>query len=169
MKERKFPLSKEILSLRESAVNVLSGYDNIIESRIDYILTCIAKVFEFKIDTWYFPDAAEGTIGDFDRAEYDDYIYIVVEVERTLKDDCVILINNEPIDLIEGIPKSWLFEDFEDELTNGRKAYLKFLEDKTKKNKERYAKKKIEKKKILDSIKGKLSSEELKHLKGVLK
>ena len=158
------PITKENFVKRQELIKQLGKFDNEIEARINYIAEKISSVFNIKLDTWYFPGAEEFEIGSLDKNMTKDIIDIMFE--PTLLDCVIITKDKKELFFEDGfIPTRWLFEDFEDELKDGKKIYEKKLKEFKKAEKEDKEKKKEEEKKILKNIVAKLTSEEKKLLK----
>jgi len=166
------PLDEEFLEKRKAAAIHLGVYNGVLEDRITYIVHEICRGFDLKYLTWYFPNAAEGEVGNFDGAEHHDSFQIHMEYtedgrKRSYGNDLVILLKDGSEWELYEIPKHWLIEDFEEELEQGKVAYLTKLENKKKKAKEKLSKKKEEEKALLEQIKKKLTPSELRLLKKV--
>lgn len=160
------PLSKEIASMEKLLVN-----------RIEYILDTIAKAFGLRLGNFYINDAGEGSFGN---------VFNILECKKNI--DCltieycwpknwkyeelyggcgsidVIEVNGEEIifeEFLHSFPKSWLTEDFEQELKSIKKLFdLSLLEI----SQEREQSNKAEQKLILNAKK-KLTKSEIKALK----
>ena len=140
----------------------------IIEDRITKIIKFIVEDAGYVLDTWYFSDADEGQMGTLHI--YDDYISNIeihlASKSSILKNDFIYIIDGYEWSFMDGkIPTKWLFDDFEEEIKNGRKLYLKEFERKKELRAKRYAANKIKKEKIQKSIRSKLTKEELKLVK----
>jgi len=102
-------------------------------NRINYIIDKIAIVFgcECVKDSY----AMENSYLNFLNYSSEDDLYFI-DAFCTFKIDVSKLVflnkNNEELYLIDGIPIKWLFSDFENELINGRKLFLKKLETEAK-------------------------------------
>ena len=159
------PLKNEFFIKRASALNKLDDYNNILEDRVSYIITSICDVFGYSFNTWYFPDAEENEVGNFDKADFGEYFDVVIESSPKSIRDWNIILDGKVWSLYSSIPKSWLTKNFEKELEAGRLEYIKSLKD----NKNSRKQKLIEKKILLEQLKQKLTAEELKFLKVTLK
>lgn len=73
----------------------------------------------------------------------------------------IIMNSGLTINLVDNFPQNWLFEDFEQELTNGLQKYKDMLEQKKAKTAATKARSKEDKLKSIELIKSKLSAEEL--------
>lgn len=148
-------LSSEFFLEREAAKHKLDLFNEKIIDRITYIRKLIADVFEFEHNCWYVEGAQEGEIGDLDRtldSETDIYLEVYPQSQSQIIDN-----NGKIYNLACSFPKRWLFEDFEDELINGKVLYEKFLE-------EEKAKRKLDKEiraEKLKEVKNKLTKEEI--------
>jgi hypothetical protein len=132
-----------------------------IVKRLDYIVATIFKTFKVKKYTWYFIDAAEGEVGTF---TYDEpEIYMAWEYDKGMMTDDMIIIDRDGEEyMFDGsIPTRWLFENFETELTKGKKKY----DDREAAHIAASLSDKKATKKLTDMAKKKLSKEELAALK----
>jgi len=143
----------------------------VLEKRLDYILTTFFHQWDINLNTWYFEDAKEGEVGNILQNMNSDSVYYI-HIETNSKHDKKF--HNEEIVIIDKfgkelyweneIPTRWLFEDFEQEVIDGKAK----MEEKNRKSKEKrekvLASRKANAKKIMENIKGKLSKEELKIL-----
>ena len=171
MMNRVPPLYDGFLSARSMAVAALDGYNKTLEKRITYIAESICKTFDCKLSTWYFPNAGEGEVGDYDKSSSRDSVHISIEHSidhRKKKTSWIILLDvdgaMEEYDLTYEFPKRWLTEDFEYELSHGSLAYLQKLQDEVRKNSEKLSREKEEEKALMESIKKKLTPSELRLL-----
>jgi hypothetical protein len=153
------PISKNIIEKSKTIRKELDVVEKDIIDRIDYIVKTIIKTYKKKLQYWHFSNAAEDEIGDISEniyhAESHGDVSITIEPYEDLD-----FIDKENCEwgLEDGFPYEWLFTDFEEELKEGRKAYL----EKEKQNKSK--EKSENSKKVLETIKSKLSKEELKAL-----
>jgi hypothetical protein len=128
-----------------------------IYDRIDYVYDQIYRAFGYDEKViWYFDDDEdmENSISDKNR-----YISSYIDSPYINDGEFLIYINGE-INLFDGFPRRWLFEDFEDELKDGinrQKERIEKLEQKALKKKAKEEQEKIEK---IKSIKNKLTKEE---------
>lgn len=164
------PFKKEFFEKRTETVKKLGRYDELLQNRITYIVQQICKIFNLKFRTWYFPDAAEGELGSFEKASYHDSVRLTIDYSPNIKgnQDMIILMKDGGEWELYEIPKRWLSEDFEEELEQGRVNYLKKLEDEKVAAKEQLSKEKAEEKALLAQIKKKLTPSELRLLKKVM-
>lgn len=132
--------------------------------RIDYVLRKIYDAFGCKIKCWWFNGAAEGETGSLSMGLNANSISNwEVELEEELHVDMIIMLDSAEYEFWE-FPKSWLFEDFEKKLINGRKEYLELEEKRNKILKNKRKARKIKKDKAIEAVKKKLSPEEIKLL-----
>ena len=155
----KNPITKGLIVDWEEASKKASALEEKIVDRLDYIITTIFEVFKERLDTWYFSDAQEGTMGSL---TYDEPEIFMEWKHGTLKDD-MIIIDRDGNELMfdQSVPTRWLFQEFEAELKDGKKKY-----------EERESAKLVKKlsdkeatKKLAASAKSKLTKEELAALK----
>ena len=152
------PITAELINKVQSLNKEVNQLESQITDRIDYI---IAFLFEGKDCCWWFEGAEEGEIGDFWRHYHAHEIWIITDPNLKIS-----FIDKDGNDWeFEGsIPDRWLFEDFENEIIEGKKL---FEERKAKRNLEQIQLKeqnKKEKNQLIESAKKKLSKEELKAL-----
>jgi hypothetical protein len=156
-------LDKSIIARREEAANELYSIDADISARIDYILNFIYNAFGSKLSNWYFQGASENQDGFFEPHMFSEEFYVYKEPSLP-NDGCFICKDDVEWGLEEGIPSRWLFEDFEDELTSGIERLKKHNADKKVQAAKKALAKAEEEKKLVDSIKNKLTPAELKAL-----
>ncbi len=162
-------LPKNIFAKKEEILKELSPIDAAIEDRFDYILKTVWKTFGFTLATWYVDDDREGEVGNVCDLIYDSNINlggIVYDCSdrQHIKTPFNIVLGTIKYDLRQDLPYEWLFKDFESELIEGKKMFSEWKET-TAKNK---AAKRLEKEKMkeiaMQSVKSKLSKEELQAL-----
>ncbi len=158
------PLSEEFMREREDIVNEYDVMTDALNNRITYICERIFKCFNKRLECCYFDGAEEGEFGDFDKHVYGETFCITTEPFLGYK-SLIILKDGQEWALADGIPVRWLTEDFESELTDGKKAYLEKVAAKNAKKSARAKEKASKKDKLLAEIKEKLTPEELKILK----
>lgn len=127
------PISNKILKEWENARSIADVFEQEIIDRIDYIINEILKTFDQKLDTWYFHDAGEGSLGDLSPNLDEKNVSFVYEIARDSdSEEMVILLKNGfEYSLHDGeFPTRWLFEDFEEELIQGKKDYEEKEEEK---------------------------------------
>lgn len=141
-----------------------------VEERTHYIMMTIFDLFGFKGDYyWYFSGAHDEETGvpwyglKYNKTRLETNIY------GEARPAVIILKDGSEWGLEDGIPIRWLYEDFEQELINGKKEYEQRLILK----KEQEALKKEQEKQnaqnLKTSIQNKLTKEELEYLKGLNK
>lgn len=135
--------------------------------RISDVIQKICDVFEVKLNTWFFDDAEEGDIGsvknNINSTEVGDYVICLYEQNNV---DFVILDKDgKERDLSDQFPRRWLHEDFEEELIEGKRLFLKKERERKEKQKLSREIKKANDLKMLEKAKKKLSKEELAALK----
>jgi len=158
-----FKLNRLVIEWRKDAAAKLYSIDVDISARIDYILNFIYKAFGTELSNWYFQGASENQDGCFEPHMFLDEFYVYME--PSLPDDGVFLDKDGgEWGLEEGIPSRWLFEDFEEELTSGIEKFKTHNADKAVIAAKRALAKAEEEKKLIESIKNKLTPSELKAL-----
>jgi hypothetical protein len=158
------PIAKDVIDNYKEALNNISALHVQIDERVEYIINKICNTFNVQLDWWSYSHSDDNG-GEFCDAYSEDQITPCINLESDYN-PCVILLNNgSEWGLMDGIPIDWLFEDFEEELVNGKAAYIKQQEDKKNKAKAKKLDKRAKEKELLEQIKSKLSPEELKVLK----
>lgn len=143
----------------------LKPIEESIEYRCNYVVKEIVKIFHKKFDWWDFDNSCEDERGHFDPD------YIQYEVVGTSIAGCInmiaILKEEGEWDLAQGFPLRFLFEDFQQEVIDGRELYKKKEEEENKKAQELKKLKAFENEKIKEAARAKLTKEERKAL-GIL-
>ncbi len=148
------PLTKEFMVDREAAVKTLNKFDAVIKKRIDYIANTLCDIFKEKKKSWEFMEGDD--LATFENNVDSEMIYI--QFEPSLFDNPILTKDGKEL-FFDGIPLRWLYEDFEEEVKDGIKAYKKMREEQIKKEKDKKAGKKEKEEKILKNIKNKLSKD----------
>lgn len=148
------------LQLRQQA-GVLESQ---LENRITYILKKIYETFGSQLDYWYTSDAPEGDQGDLLRCwRYNNDTISDLCIHPYL--EAVIILNNgSEWGLHDDIPSRWLFEDFEEELVNGKRLYEERQAQKKEDARQKRQAKKAEKERLKATAAAKLSPAERKAL-----
>jgi hypothetical protein len=156
-------ITHELISEWKAATKVAGKLENKIIDRLGYVVNFLFKTFKRRLETWYFVDAPEGGMGEF---VYDDHdIWVVTETPGHSYDDMTIIDKDGEVWSFEGIiPTRWLFEDFEQEVVEGKKKYEE--QEEARKNTEKN--KKLRQKELAQAAKKKLTKEELSALKRTL-
>jgi len=162
------PISSEIVDKYWEHFHIAGSYADQIEKRIDYIIRQIYKEAGANGFTyWYFDDASEGDQGSLHRALDKTMIgnYIVDSRGMEILDELVVILKDGSTwGLFDSFPTRWLHEDFEQELIEGKAAYIKREEDKKAKAKAKRTAKKAEKEKLKAQAAKKLTPAERKAL-----
>jgi hypothetical protein len=150
----------------ESEVKILA--------RISYIVGAIHLNFGTKYKGDWELSNNESNCYECGCAEVDVYNYLseiftdnnlqYIEIDAFPRLNARIMIDNKIINLGEKFPKSWVFKDFEVELKSGKKAYADFLAQKALDKINKKSSKlnsKNEKVKLQETLKAKLTEEEL--------
>ena len=132
-----------------------------IVDRMGYIIQTIAKTFNAQFETWYFSDAQEGQMGSLTWDEPE--LFSVWDI-RNRKEMAIITESGEEYRFDNSIPTRWLFENFEQELEEGKRRFDEREEETLKK---RLAATDYTNK-LAENAKKKLTKEELRALKKVL-
>lgn len=163
------PLQSDILEKKKYFEAQLAPINQDIIDRLDYILKKIGEVLGgAKIKNWWIDGAEEGELGDINKIIYKDRIecsciYFDVSLNDANK-DYGIIINGKEWGLDESFPIRWLFENFEEELIEGRKKYISKQSEKEKLQAKKKELSKQTNDYLINSAKSKLSKEERKAL-----
>jgi predicted transposase YbfD/YdcC len=134
------------------------NYESLVGERIGYIVETIMKTFKTSMEGYGYDDERDLSVREMIQ---DEYMNFGINTSDNLD---LIDKHGQWINLIDGIPQHWLWENFEEELENGRQKYIDQEKLKKQKAKQKYAENKIKKEKLLKSAKSKLTKEELKLL-----
>lgn len=152
-------ISSEIVTQAKDLAAQAGKLEEIIINRIGYIIDTIFKTFKQKYDCWYFYGAGEGEVGDLWRHYCNNHIDIIIV--GCSSEMVIIDKNGDEWGFEDSIPTRWLFEDFEQELIDGKKKFEDKEAERKKKQKELSAAKKQEDKDLVEAAKKKLSKKEL--------
>jgi hypothetical protein len=137
-----------------------------ITDRMNYIIRRCIEIVGGKLDWWDWlgdGDYEDRASGDFVQSYDKDQLSI--RAEWDIKREIIFLDKNgNEWGLAEGVPTRWLYEDFEEEFTNGLKAYKEKEIRQKEKTKENRVKKAEEKKVLVKQAASKLTKEERKAL-----
>jgi len=134
--------------------------------RCTYIISYIFSVFNVKNHYFWFND--NDSYYEFDmvlslyKNKYNTIFYSTgsKSLGKSPSDCMIIDCNEDEADVWQSFPKRWLFEDFEQELTNGKNKF----EEKIKAQEILFKTKESKKKDLISSAKKKLTKEERKAL-----
>lgn len=156
--EKVAPITVELINKTKKLNEEISDLNEIIIDRVDYIITFLFEIFSKKKGySWWFDGAGEHEVGNFWSNYYAGEIEFCTDISFS---EMEIIDKNGDLWACGGsFPDRWLFEDFENEILEGKRL----LEEK---NAEKVLEKQneSEKQKLIDSAKKKLSKEELKAL-----
>jgi hypothetical protein len=134
--------------------------------RMDYIIRRCIEIAGGKLGWWDWlgdGDYEDRASGDFMQSYDKDQLSI--RAEWDIKREIIFLDKNGgEWGLCDGIPTRWLYEDFEEEFSNGLKAYKEKEKQQKEKAKENKQKREQEKKALITTATAKLSKEERKLL-----
>ena len=161
------PITPFLLEEAEDLANRAGLLEQQIVNRIHFIMTSIFSLFNKKRAYWYFYGAGEGEVGNL--WDNIDKLQVNVIIDECPGDAMVILLkDSSEWSLDDGFPTRWLYEDFEDELVDGKAKYeLKEVQWKAE-QKIKLQNIKKEQEKLAKAAKSKLSKEELQALKRTL-
>jgi hypothetical protein len=137
------------------------NYESLVRERVGYIVETIMKTFKASMEGYGYD---EGRDLSFREMIKDEYMVFGIHTNDYLD---IIDKHGQWINLVDGIPQYWLWENFEEELENGRQKYIDQEKIKKQKAKQKYIENKIKREKLLKSVKSKLTKEELKLLKRI--
>lgn len=138
--------------------------------RITYIIRFWMETFGGKLETWYFDGAAEGDVGDLRHYMSGTTIHNICTICKPNPNAEMVIIDKDGDEYAweSEIPTRWLYEDFEQEIVNGKTLF----EAREKQRKEEKALKKKNQKEadmaLVELAKSKLTKEELAALKKTL-
>lgn len=161
------PITLELFKEAEEAARQAGKLKEKIVDRLHYIMTSIFKTYGKSSAYWYFYGAAKGEVGDLWEHVHEHYIWVVI-------DNCpgegllAVLKDGSEWDFQDAIPLRWLYEDFEDELAEGKKKYKELEVARKEAEKVKRQKTKQENAALAKSARAKLSKEELAALKTML-
>lgn len=134
-----------------------------VNKRVDYIIKKIVSIFNMKLEWWGYSETDEGE-AQLKDALYQDSVccYISYKRDKGIHNQEIIIDTNgkELVLLSNGFPVRWLYEDFEDELIQGKEKYKAVIEQK----KQAEKLKQTATKELAKQAKAKLNDEELKAL-----
>lgn len=167
-------ISPSLVEEARDLANRAGKLEEQIVERIDFIVKSWFKIFDVKLDTWYFHGAGEGEVGNmwprFD--ERDGHVWIITELARNKnggydsKEMVIIDKDGGEWGWDDSIPVRWLYDDnFEEEIIKGKAEFEKREVERKAKQKELSAAKKLEDKKLIEEAKKKLSKKELAALR----
>jgi hypothetical protein len=114
-------LDKAVMTELKEAQKQVEKVNAKINKRIHYILDTIFKTYGKKLKAWWFMDAPFDTHGTLRECAG------FVEGLCTMPDmdwDWAMILGEDTIHLMdEGFPSKWLYQDFEQELKEGKAAY----------------------------------------------
>jgi len=168
MNKKVSPIRKDVITEAIGAYNLYTKYVSTITDRVNYVIREIASIFGGKIKWWDWGNGGGEVDGHFEPDMVDrESIELDGDVEGG---EWVAFLKDEKGKFTEEwqfgleFPARFLYEDFEEELKEGIKKYK---EDKVKQEEIKKQKKleKVEnKKRLLESVKSKLTKEERKAL-----
>ena len=137
-----------------------------ITDRMNYIIRRCLEIAGGKLSWWDWQcdgDYEDQSSGDF--MESYDKDQLSIRAEWNIKSEIIFLDKHGgEWGLQDGIPTRWLYEDFEEEFTNGLKAYKEKEKQQKEKAKENRLKRAEEKKVLVKQAASKLTKEERKAL-----
>lgn len=161
-----------IAKLNESditaAIDAHKAYAQVVSKitdRMDYITRHCVEVVGGEFDWWDWnsEDYESHSAGDF-MLSYDKEIIQIRGLWTCTKNNVFIDKHGNEWGIEDGFPTRWLYEDFEEEFTNGLKAYKEKEKQKAEKAKENKKKRDLEKKALIHAAASKLTKEEKKLL-----
>jgi len=151
-KNKVAPITQELVTKCEKLRRELGSFQKGIEDRLDYIIRTVYQAFGYQIQYWWYEDAEEGELGSLWRAFSQFQIEGISVGAEVTKEMVILLKDGSEYELTYSVPTRWLFEDFEDELLQGKKAYEEKLEQERVTNKKKQHAKKEKKKQALAKL-----------------
>ena len=150
-------MTKEIVADYMKAQEVFEAFEGKIQDRITEVLRLVFDFFGAHLDTWYFPNAAEGEVGTMQGVlAEDDFLELIWEGKGTR--------TGKLYDYLCGsLPVKFLFME-DDAILKLIQKDIAAREDKKKKNDEAVKKRKIKKEAAKISARSKLTKAERKVL-----
>lgn len=166
------PLNPHLLTATREAYNKYTALEDQITGRMDYIINTVLALYGSKLHYWYFYGAGEGEIGPMLNHIDDESFRVIIDYyTRPQKFDItsvvIIMKDGSEWGFEDGFPTRWLFENFEQELIEGKKKYENEVVAKAEARKAKQKLQAEKKKNLIKSAKSKLSREELRALKGL--
>lgn len=165
-------ITADHLTKAAEAERVANELKSPIYDRCQEVVNVICEIFGKRLDWWHFGygESSEISGGEFD-FDWKDFTYGHIYAKGGSNLICDLK-EGEEIDLSQGFPIRFLYEDFEEELTEGvAKAKVRIEKEKMRK-KEKDQAAKLRKAELTASAKAKLKSvlspEEIRALKGKL-
>lgn len=165
---KKVVLQKDVFTYWRSLKKDVGRIEDEIVNRISYVWYTINNAFGNEVDTWYFDDAGEGEVGNLD---IDDSFVSSIQTDYKKKstgDMAILLKDGSEFGFYSEFPTRWLFEDFEQELIEGKKKYEEQEVARKEAEKIKRQRQKAKTLVLADQAKLKLSKEELAALKKIL-
>lgn len=162
----KHPIEREFVIKAKGLADAAADAEESIIKRITYIVSTMVNTWEQELDTWYFDDAAEGEVGNLWSNYNETQITPLIFVKHSRAATSMIFFDKlgGEWDLKDSFPSRWLFEDFEQELLDGKKKWENLEQERQ----EKIAALSKEKKSLVEKAKKKLTKEELNALRSVL-
>lgn len=130
---------ESLLSRHKELVNDAAA----LEKRFSYIINWLQYEFLHTSYIWHFQNNSL-----IESIQQNKINFYYMKDGDTYCPAMFIILNNEVIDLSQGIPVNWLFEDFEDTVIEGQKLYEEFIE----KSKQNILQNKIDSQKFLERL-----------------
>jgi len=157
-------LTTDILKQIEAQTSIFNVHQSLVLCRFQDILGIIHEYFNSEID-WCDYDNGDSSYqrdGYFDPKIYKKYIFYDGNFTYNGDDDMSIIDKNgNTLQLLLAFPTRWLFEDFYQELDEGRKLFLERKSLKKKKNKDNRILRKEKRINMCNSLKKKLTDDEI--------
>jgi len=165
-------ITPELVKEAKDLATQASRLEEKIVERIHEIVTTWFRIFDVKLDTWYFHGAGEGEVGNLWPRFDDGHVWIITELARNKdgrydsRDMAIIDKDGNEWGWDDSIPIRWLYDDnFEEEIIKGKAEFEKREVERKAKRKELAAAKKLEDEKLIEDAKKKLSKKELAALR----
>lgn len=159
------PLTSEMIDIAKNAARIAAQEESKIIDRIHYIIETLYKTFDRELGYWCFPDADEGEVGNLWNHFHSYGIDVYSEGKRPIKQMSIIDKYGQEWSFEGSIPERWLFEDFEKEISAGKIHFEQMIEKKKSRAKREKEDSRLKNHQLIESVKKKLSKEELKAIK----
>ena len=159
------PISNDHFKDYMEAENRLSQLEEVLTDRIGYIIDKLHDICGINYEYWYFEGAPEGDVGKPDIDQYTVSSLVVDYGCNGYKSIKLILKDGEEWILEESFPSRWLFEDFEQEVIDGKKKFDAKEKARKEKAKQQRLSRKEKDKRIIEKVTSKLTKEEIAAIK----
>ena len=158
------PITKDVVEKMNAAYKAYEEYEKQITNRVDYVIKTIAKIFGTKLEWYDWSNGGGETDGHFEPRLISGNSFQLDGAMKKRGEMVAITKDGEWEFTWMEIPTRFLYENFEQELEDGIKKFKEQEEARKIKEKEIRIQKEIDRQKLLEAAKQKLSKEERKAL-----